>query len=146
MAVTSVLRTCHSLPPGFLVLISVRGWVDPRAIVRLKGLGTMKKIQWPHPESNPRPSGLQSNALTNYAIVCVFTIHEANTNSFGNYMRGIVSRRLEFDFRHWLRSFIVTTYKPALRSSEEKANMGTLPRENVAEAWSWPITSVYCQD
>jgi hypothetical protein len=40
----SALRAGHFLPPGrFLVLICVRGWVDHRAIVRLKGLGTLKK-------------------------------------------------------------------------------------------------------
>jgi hypothetical protein len=41
----SALRAGHPLPPGrFLVLISVRGWVDPRVIVRLEPLGQLKKI------------------------------------------------------------------------------------------------------
>jgi hypothetical protein len=38
-------------PGNFVVLISVRGWVDPRAIVRLEGLGNLNK--------NPLHSGLE---------------------------------------------------------------------------------------
>jgi hypothetical protein len=37
------LRTNCPLPPRFLALKSVRGWVDPRTLVRLEGLGKLKK-------------------------------------------------------------------------------------------------------
>jgi hypothetical protein len=52
------------LPVCFLVLISVRGWVDPRATVRLEGLGQMKNLA--HRESNLWPSGLRHSTSTNY--------------------------------------------------------------------------------
>jgi hypothetical protein len=41
----SALRASRHLPPGrFLILISVRDWVDPRVIVRLQELGKLKKF------------------------------------------------------------------------------------------------------
>jgi hypothetical protein len=62
----SASRAGRPLPANrFLVLISV-GCVDSRAIVRLEGLGKLKKNP-PHRDSFPRPHGLHHSASTNYA-------------------------------------------------------------------------------
>jgi hypothetical protein len=59
-----VLRLSAFLPLGrSLVLIFVKGWVNPRDIVWLKRLGQLK-IQWPHQESNPQPPDLYHSAST----------------------------------------------------------------------------------
>jgi hypothetical protein len=74
-------------PPGrFLVLISVRDWVNPRDIVRLEGLGELKNPMTSS-EIEPATFRLEHSASINYVTACSLRFLVANKNLINEEMK-----------------------------------------------------------
>jgi hypothetical protein len=104
MAVRSALRSGRPIAPWkFLVPISVRGWVDSRAIVRLEELSHLKN---PMTSSGIKPatSGLYYSTSTNYATACLCTLLITSLYNQAHFWK--------YTLQHWRRRQHVTILEP----------------------------------
>jgi hypothetical protein len=75
-------RSCCTPQKHFFVVSGRHFWINPKGLVRLEGIGKLKKNHSPHRDSNQRPSGLYHSASTNYA-----TAYAAWSQVPGNIIR-----------------------------------------------------------